>query len=914
LAIGAVTGWTAWRARLNVAWTRCRRWLRVAWVCRASVFSVLLGAALFCLSQTQDLFLDFAGIGRQDFLGNPGQDVWPPIRDGFGFALLIAVFWALPVHSVARLAVSDPAWLMSPYRVPIDATNDDAARRALQGPARMFQGPAKILPRALALCCFVIPFASAIHAWIELPIDRNLALAMRAETQIISALVFLIVCGAAFWFYMRDRRNWFNRDRHAHRVPAAPSVGAVDDEVRLAQSIDSRIALAILIILLLLLAFPGLIAEHFSRLWMVPLLLGIWIPVLGYLARRAHAMRAPAILAAILTLGAADYYLGDDHVIDVGNARIANPGDAGAPDRQVDLGEAVTVWSEANGCKGHADLCPSPIVVVTTGGASRAAFFTASVLGLLLDASCPDDFDPIARDVRLNNGQPCSKQPVFARQLFALSGVSGGSVGAAFFARALVDGRGKNGAYAPPCPRDSNVRSTLSFSVLHPVTWRECFQAMLAEDFLSPVVAGLGFRDVLAFVGGLFPRLWPDRGHRLEDALAQAYAKFTDPDGAAKPGFGLNGGFLEAAPVPGDNYWRPLLLLNSTSAEAGRRFVFSALRASSFDPPQQDARSRSVEWLTDAYDFHEEVDGSAGPPYRDVSLAVAMHNSARFPFISPAGTLYLSPFDPSPGGLDDPGLNAAHADGRYHSRTAEGTFASLFHAPAQAGRIFGRLVDGGYFDNYGVLTARDLVVALRKQELRPFIILITNDPINPPEINKPSDDWVAKPPAMPDAVSKLPASFVSAPLDAIVSTRSAHGSYGVMLLRKFIDPVLGDSRLADVAPSTGQDCLADTVRDLSVSEPCFVNIAVYAPSGAGIAGKVKDVSMSWWLSKPVQEYLDAQIQNKNRSIREQQEVGAGQMANGAALRSICRALWPSGAYARACIDNINHFSNYLAGP
>jgi hypothetical protein len=44
------------------------KWLRVIWVCRASVFSVLFGAALSQLSQVHDLFLDGSGPPILDYI------------------------------------------------------------------------------------------------------------------------------------------------------------------------------------------------------------------------------------------------------------------------------------------------------------------------------------------------------------------------------------------------------------------------------------------------------------------------------------------------------------------------------------------------------------------------------------------------------------------------------------------------------------------------------------------------------------------------------------------------------------------------------------------------------------------------------------------------------------------------------
>src|SRR5262249_17690054 len=161
-------------------------------------------------------------------------------------------------------------------------------------------------------------------------------------------------------------------------------------------------------------------------------------------------------------------------------------------------------WSRANGCSpDHPEQCPSPIIVASAGGASRAAFMTGSALGLLLDASCLDEEHQqwAGSKVVPNSPNPtsCAEAPAFGRRLFAISSVSGGSLGAVVYARSYLDGGsqstqgpradGGRNTYAPPCGREQ--RSDLWFRHAVPLGWRECLQAILAEDFLSPVFGGL---------------------------------------------------------------------------------------------------------------------------------------------------------------------------------------------------------------------------------------------------------------------------------------------------------------------------------------------------------------------------------------------------------------------------------------
>src|SRR5262249_42314112 len=101
--------------------------------------------------------------------------------------------------------------------------------------------------------------------------------------------------------------------------------------------------------------------------------------------------------------------------------------------------ESLGHWAKANGCALESpESCPSPIIVSAAGGASRASFLVGGLLGKLIDERTTADQRPL--------------RP-FETQLFAISGVSGGSVGAVMTYAALADRRGGQGSAAslPPC-------------------------------------------------------------------------------------------------------------------------------------------------------------------------------------------------------------------------------------------------------------------------------------------------------------------------------------------------------------------------------------------------------------------------------------------------------------------------------
>jgi hypothetical protein len=887
---------------LETAFIWARRWGRVLWVCRVSVLSVAIGALLFSLAQVRDLFLDFPGVGGfslnvPSLLATGTIDYLWPIAQAVGFALLVSLIWAMSVYSVARLAVADSAWLRSPYGLSQDDQSFEAARQA-------FASPAFRTPRLLAVLCFVIPVASAIWTFVDLLWSADRGLTIRAHLNLILSIIAVSGAGALFWVHMGDRQDWRNLALTRWRPHARDP-----DAARIKKG-DQIIAWATFILPAVILCAPWITETLFSRLWLVPVLLGAWVPVLGFLARNSHRTRAPLIIFLVIAIGALDLFLGDDHIVDLVHYSGAPGAGAADPNRQIDLSQAIKAWRNANGCAdGDASACPSPIIVATTGGASRAAFFTATSLGLLLDATCPVKGDAGAPlTFQRDASAPCADKPIFAQRLFALSGVSGGAVGSAVFARALVDGRIADGRVASPCKvvldqtqgAASTFQPTLYFGATQPATWRDCLQAILSQDFLTPVMAGLGFRDVFAFVGGRFPRFWPDRGHELENAIASAYAKFALASDS--PDLGMRADFLATAPPQASSNgqppeWRPLLLLNSTSVETGRRFVFSTL-APTYAPSQ--FPSLSLDWLANAYDFHATVDSDNGS--RDTSLVAAAHNSARFPVISPAGALYPL------GGAVKQGIGSPPPA----SSAATATTA-----------LFGRLVDGGYFDNFGALTARDLAVALASEKLHPFIILITNDPGSAPPQDAPALSWALAEPPNPDSVTAPWWRFAPA-LEAALATRSAHGDYGLQLLRTLIDPTLDQERMPSQASSV-TSCFKTTGRTGPLAEPCFTQLAVYAePSDWGVAARVKDISMSWWASKLVQEYLDEQVASHTARVENKIKPSAlekrhpvlkvAQCRNRLAFYTICNAMFSSPAEAAACRDSINTQTNAGATP
>lgn len=238
----------------------------------------------------------------------------------------------------------------------------------------------------------------------------------------------------------------------------------------------------------------------------------------------------------------------------------------------------------------HGDgTVPVPLVLVATaGGGIRAAYWTATVL-----ATAEDE---------LRSREPSAQ---FAGHLFAVSGVSGGSVGTAFYSAALRD----LGAAAP---KGAALRASLS------------------ADFLGPAIVGLMYQDLIQTF--LPVPILEGRGAILERAFEAAWA-VQATGSAAEAGKGLRTGLatLTTLPPPADP-WMPRLMLNGTNNVTGQRMIAATM--SLRDPV---GGGRHAEVVVDALDQHDYLSDEPDASVPDMRLSTAAHNSARFPVISPGG-------------------------------------------------------------------------------------------------------------------------------------------------------------------------------------------------------------------------------------------------------------------------------------
>jgi hypothetical protein len=206
--------------------------------------------------------------------------------------------------------------------------------------------------------------------------------------------------------------------------------------------------------------------------------------------------------------------------------------------------------------------------------------------------------------------------PTFAQHVFAISGVSGGSIGAALF-NSLIRTHATNASWQP-CQFGSSKTGPIE----------QHARSFLKTDLLSPIVASAFFPDFLQrFLP--FPVGGTDRGEALSHGLERAWR---DAEPGTKNPF--EGTFLEHWDP---NSAAPALLLNTTAVDSGRRIVISPFALS----PLENASTSTEKWFYQTAEMDKILlKGEHGPPVRkDVKLSDAASMSARFPWILPAATI-----------------------------------------------------------------------------------------------------------------------------------------------------------------------------------------------------------------------------------------------------------------------------------
>jgi hypothetical protein len=286
---------------------------------------------------------------------------------------------------------------------------------------------------------------------------------------------------------------------------------------------------------------------------------------------------------------------------------------------------------------------PYPVYIVAAeGGGLYAAYHVASFLAQLQD-ECPQ----------------------FAQHTFAISSVSGGSLGASVFA-ALANEKATNGAWQP-CKTDNGSKGPFGEFTRH----------YFSQDFLSPLAAAALFPDFAQrFLP--FPVYSFDRAVALETAFESAWKHAA----AAMPQLSFDAS-VNPFELPLDRYADakragPILFLNTTTLETGARLTLSPLETQA--TPTALHVSHALLYPCSGEDMDKSV---------DMRLSTAVSLSARFPWLTPVGWLERHAPDPT----------------------------RIAKCPEHKGMFGNRLylADGAYFENSGLESAIELAARLRRQ-------------------------------------------------------------------------------------------------------------------------------------------------------------------------------------------------------
>ena len=329
-----------------------------------------------------------------------------------------------------------------------------------------------------------------------------------------------------------------------------------------------------------------------------------------------------------------------------------------------DAWKSFQAWFEARPGKRQFEKTFPVYIVAAQGGGIYAAYHTAILLSRLQDY-CPE----------------------FRNHLFAISSVSGGSLGAAVFAsvtKALAQTGGAQ-VEAPCRPMEHAAEAMTkatgagSYKIDVAGPHEQAAQKILASNFLAPLAAGTLFPDFIQrflffsvpafdrarWLEAAFEGSWQQAAIKGANPLEESVLNLWSPDGAA-----------------------PALLINTTEVDLGRRLVISPFQT-------EEQRNNSEVLQFPLWDRNLFQAGTACHGL-DVSLSTAVSLSARFPWLTPAGSLTT--------------------DCREHG------------APPES-----RVVDGGYFDNSGVDTALDVISQINSELAKTDHFL--SDPSDPSKHN-----------------------------------------------------------------------------------------------------------------------------------------------------------------------------------
>ncbi len=355
----------------------------------------------------------------------------------------------------------------------------------------------------------------------------------------------------------------------------------------------TRLVLGIIVVLSLgfFFLFTTSYGEMRAAGWFAPASLVVlsaasWIAITSYFVIYFGRLIKLPILTPLLLLAFLFSYfdLNDNHKI-----RAYDPPIKTAPNK---FDKAFKDWWNSRADKDAYKGRPYPVFIITAeGGGITTAYLTATVLTAIQD-----------------------RAPAFAQHVFAISGVSGGSIGTAVYAGLAK--RCTNNWKMDQLPSRGNRVDVHDIGPL-----QDSADTILTDDYLSPLLAGLLYPEMAQKILP-FPIYGWDRARALEDRLETSWDEHANCDPTSpvvatemsEPFYD----FFQNFPANST----PAIFFNTTNVETGERMFVTNLQV------VDEARFDTLPALFDVNQLF------------NIRFSTAACLSGRFPVITPAGFLY----------------------------------------------------------------------------------------------------------------------------------------------------------------------------------------------------------------------------------------------------------------------------------
>lgn len=394
--------------------------------------------------------------------------------------------------------------------------------------------------------------------------------------------------------------------------------------------------------------------------------------------------------------------------------------------------------------------------------------------------------------------------PGFQNNVFSLTGASGGTVGNVFYlaSRQVSDEQ----ILAADCEQ------TLPSATYEPIiAKRFCLlESAIGQDYLSPVTTSFFYNDLLyRYAPVPLPIYKRDRAIHLEQAFERgfnhSFLRALDDGKNA----GLEQTYRKLYASSRNDKWQPLLIGTSTIQELGMMSVYAPFKV-------------------DASVFPNVIDLTSYLPKsseQDMRLSTVALNSARFPYITPTGTLDAS-----------------------KSR------AKKWH-----------LADAGYFDNYGASVTQAMINHLFDEDLQkndnetlyiPIPIILTNSVYQDKERpNDPQARFNNQYSAISNNASSSLAHELTSPLQTVISIRG--GLANTMLHNLIKQQAENYPAIKELLEKSDDPNAAKLLTLMSPVAPFIV--MNYQGKDAKESGTMNP-PLGWWLSEESKKRLTKEIQ------------------------------------------------------